>query len=170
MKMFKKMLLLSLIVLISDPLIVPKYSFGDISEQRKLPPPSHRRHNVMASVITAKLPVSFEVIFESQSGEFEGKNTLSQSTFDSELERHVRNFEKDFSKNFKFGSKWSNDHKKFGMAALSNMLGGMAYFYGHSLVQNGEEPVKANWDGPLFTAVPSRSFFPRGFLWDEESF
>merc|ERR1712130_414529 len=47
------------------------------------------------------------------------------------------------------------------------MIGGMAYFYGHSLVQEGETNIRQNWDGPLFTAVPSRSFFPRGFLWDE---
>lgn len=66
-------------------------------------------------------------------------------------------------------------------AALSNMLGGMGYWYGHSLVRvpppavgpggaanpgdRGE--VRPLWDAPLFSAVPSRSFFPRGFMWDE---
>lgn len=63
-------------------------------------------------------------------------------------------------------------------AALSNMLGGLGYWYGHSLVkirssnpkrQGIDVPdlVRPLWDAPLFSAVPSRSFFPRGFLWDE---
>lgn len=54
-------------------------------------------------------------------------------------------------------------------AALSNMLGGMGYFTGRSEVrgagQNGGNGV--SFEASLFTAVPSRSFFPRGFLWDE---
>ena len=51
-------------------------------------------------------------------------------------------------------------------AALSNMLGGMGYFYGMSAVRLDGEVVQS-WPAALFTAVPSRSFFPRGFLWDE---
>jgi len=66
----------------------------------------------------------------------------------------------------------------------------MGYWYGHSLVQllpkqagnqkqqqqqqqksidkqKTRNPVVRLWDAPLFSATPSRSFFPRGFLWDE---
>ena len=68
-------------------------------------------------------------------------------------------------------------------AALANMLGGMGYWHGSSLVrlpppppkrrqqqqlEEEEEPqVAPLWEAPLYSAVPSRSFFPRGFLWDE---
>lgn len=53
--------------------------------------------------------------------------------------------------------------------ALSNMLGGMGHFVGKSKVRGagrgGGDGV--SFEASLFTAVPSRSFFPRGFLWDE---
>lgn len=92
-------------------------------------------------------------------------------------------------------------------AALSNMMGGIGYFYGHSLVRMREqrhgkvvETTARLWNTSLYSgahswslgvcvaaradmlnclsptdlmglvplaAVPSRSFFPRGFLWDE---
>ena len=59
-------------------------------------------------------------------------------------------------------------------AAISNLLGGMAYFYGSPQVRRAAEKRKPastsvlrGAPGPLFTATPSRAFFPRGFLWDE---
>ena len=71
---------------------------------------------------------------------------------------------------------------------LSNLVGGIGYFYGDSLVDRSyapeyEEEDEGFWeqaaeareraqlipDNPteLFSTVPSRAFFPRGFLWDE---
>ena len=55
-----------------------------------------------------------------------------------------------------------------GKLALSNMIGSLGYF-------SGKIPIKSDipselfesFHTSLFTAVPSRSFFPRGFLWDE---
>jgi hypothetical protein len=42
----------------------------------------------------------------------------------------------------------------------------ISYFYGQSIVQIEDTPQLAP-PAALFTAVPSRPFFPRGFLWDE---
>ncbi|ONM35063.1 Mannosyl-oligosaccharide glucosidase GCS1 [Zea mays] len=61
-----------------------------------------------------------------------------------------------------------------GRAALSSLLGGVGYFYGQSKIalpkgftqKNGDKYI-SYWPAALYTAVPSRSFFPRGFLWDE---
>ena len=77
---------------------------------------------------------------------------------------------------------------RFGKELFSNLLGGIGYFYGDSLVDRSyapeyDEENEGFWEeaaearargaqkleGPseLFTSVPSRPFFPRGFLWDE---
>jgi len=79
-------------------------------------------------------------------------------------------------------------HIRFSQSLLSNAMGGIGYFYGTSKVDVSSAPEYAETDqnfwakaasarlravveeqGPyqLFSAVPSRPFFPRGFLWDE---
>ena len=52
--------------------------------------------------------------------------------------------------------------------ALSSLLGGLGSFRGRLLARTGEgaKPVRLA-SSVLFSGVPSRSFFPRGFLWDE---
>merc|ERR1719411_1487226 len=65
----------------------------------------------------------------------------------------------------------TDTHIKVCKAALSNMLGGLGYYYGRELVK--EEPdtefekIVESENAEIFTACPCRSFFPRGFLWDE---
>jgi mannosyl-oligosaccharide glucosidase len=79
-------------------------------------------------------------------------------------------------------------YTKFSQAMLSNLVGGIGYFHGDSLVDRSyapeyEEENEGFWDETadargraevnreppteLFTSIPSRPFFPRGFLWDE---
>ena len=80
-----------------------------------------------------------------------------------------------------------NALREFSKAITSNLIGGIGYFYGNSIVdptfahewdQEDDAAPGANDDeqekGPrltepkeLLTATPSRSFFPRGFYWDE---
>lgn len=79
-------------------------------------------------------------------------------------------------------------HVTFSQYPLSNLMGGIGYFHGTSIVDKSSAPEYAETDldfwgkaatarsraivqeeGPfqLFTSVPSRPFFPRGSLWDE---
>lgn len=67
----------------------------------------------------------------------------------------------------------------FAQSATANLIGGIGYFYGSSIVDrnfahkwdeedDGEERVPKPFltdNRELFTATPSRSFFPRGFYW-----
>eukprot|EP00892_Ulva_mutabilis_P002240 jgi/Ulvmu1/12016/UM083_0029.1 len=50
--------------------------------------------------------------------------------------------------------------------AFSEVLGSMGYFHGSSIVEM-KDSLALSKPQPLFTAVPSRAVFPRGFLWDE---
>lgn len=66
----------------------------------------------------------------------------------------------------KFNLKPNSELIPFVKYTLSNLLGGISYFYGDSLVFSSEGGVKNTLEGSLFTDVPARANFPRGFYWD----
>ncbi|KAJ1500064.1 Processing alpha glucosidase I [Coelomomyces lativittatus] len=106
-------------------------------------------------------------------------------------------FNERFEATFQLGKKGFSDNQiQMGKHSISSLIGGIGYFHGPILVNYAdddeeekflaffypqeedariqyEKKMKAKEDirytepGSLFTATPSRFFFPRGFLWDE---
>lgn len=97
----------------------------------------------------------------------------------------LNKFEVTFARTAPFNSK---KYEAFARSMYSNLVGGIGYFYGDAIVDRLGDPAYAEenegfWteteearnklqiqpEGPyeLFTSIPSRPFFPRGFLWDE---
>lgn len=79
-------------------------------------------------------------------------------------------------------------YEEFSKSLFSNLIGGIGYFYGDARADRSYDPAYeednegfwedateargrnvAQFEGPyeLYTSIPSRPFFPRGFLWDE---
>lgn len=124
--------------------------------------------NLIVSQVTVNIPYEVEVAFESDSVVNRRERLVGQ-TFFEEISKHLSAFDERFEAVFSLREKgYDDDRRAFAKAALSNLLGGISYFYGSSLVQSRyvAAPIKY-WEAALYTAVPSRSFFPRGFLWDE---
>lgn len=103
--------------------------------------------------------------------EFEDIDELTNKT--------ISKFENKFSKVFDLQPPFNKPkYQKFAEEFLSNIMGGIGYFYGDHLVDretefNEEKYENIQLDGKpegpfeLFSAIPSRTFFPRGFYWDE---
>lgn len=124
--------------------------------------------NLIVHQVTGQLPFELEVVYESQSVR-KRSDVMRGDVYDTLLQQHRAVFDRNFEAKFHLAEKgFSENDIFFGKAALSNLIGGIGYFYGSSRVQSvhNTEPVPY-WNAPLYTAVPSRSFFPRGFLWDE---
>ncbi|WKY05858.1 hypothetical protein Q1695_006234 [Nippostrongylus brasiliensis] len=88
--------------------------------------------------------------------------------FTQELLKREREFNTRFGEAFNLERKNYNDVElTMAKVALSNMLGGIGYWHGYNKVHAGGGATTPYGPHELFSAVPSRSFFPRGFLWDE---
>ncbi|CCJ31135.1 unnamed protein product, partial [Pneumocystis jirovecii] len=118
----------------------------------------------------------FDILYSSLDDPITSHQLKNRITSNSEL------FKKRFAKIFPFTYPFnSNKYTKFAQTLLSNLLGNIGYFYGDSIVDrsyiyeyeetfqeyNLEKSPQVEGPFSLFTATPNKSFFPRGFYWDE---
>ncbi|GAA5925076.1 hypothetical protein JCM10213_000525 [Rhodosporidiobolus nylandii] len=105
---------------------------------------------------------------------------LDSSSLTTALESSSRAFEERFAALFPRISTFSPSQQAFARAIAANLVGGIGYWDGPSIV---DRTFSQEWDDDaaarttpkpelteakeLFSATPSRSFFPRGFYWDE---
>lgn len=105
---------------------------------------------------------NFHILQKTFQGDFEFKIRYGGGTKKKPASVLKSNAEK-FSKAFKLEAPFDDvEHQEFASEVIGNLLGGLGYFYGDSLVGEGTAPPHE-----LFTLTPSRAFFPRGFYWDE---
>ncbi|KKA26612.1 hypothetical protein TD95_003421 [Thielaviopsis punctulata] len=127
----------------------------------------------------------FDLIFDSESA----GRPITSDTIAETVAANKISYSERYNKLFNPQAPFNNaDYVAFGKSMLSNLLGGIGYFYGDQMVDRSDAPEykeenEGFWEetaearnrhmekpeGPyeLFTSVPSRPFFPRGFLWDE---
>lgn len=130
-------------------------------------------------------PFEFDVLFSSASA---GKEITSED-LTKEIGKVTKGFDLRFKDVFKLRAPFDQPkYQKFARSMFSNLFGGIGYFHGDSVVDRSyapeyDEENEGFWDetaeararkqeqleGPseLFSSIPSRPFFPRGFLWDE---
>lgn len=118
-------------------------------------------------------PFEFDIIFNNKASKQQIK---SSSEFSAMIEWGLNEINNRFDNKFHIQHP---EHKKFAQETLSNLMGGIGYFYGTQLVDRTTEFDDEQFEkielshpeeeGPLqlFSCVPSRAFFPRGFYWDE---
>ncbi|CAE7193650.1 unnamed protein product [Rhizoctonia solani] len=130
--------------------------------------------NLYAVQKTFNGPFSFDVYY--QSGSAEATVTTGIDAFKAK-----------FAERFDVTIPVPEKYKAFAKDITSNLMGGIGYFYGTSIVDRSgnlddddedetfmSEAERRERGRPelapptqLLTATPSRSFFPRGFYWDE---
>lgn len=134
--------------------------------------------NIVLVQVTGQAPFTLDLVFRgaaskrdpASEGKQESSPKIPAETVTGWLESGSKKFSDRFEKTFSLEDKgFQPEEIAAAKAALSNLLGGMGYFTGKSEVReagrNGHPGT--SFEAKLFTAVPSRSFFPRGFLWDE---
>lgn len=129
-------------------------------------------------------PFEFDVFYTPADSKSPSHDDLTKA-----IETVKKNFDKQYLEALKPQAPFSADKfVRFSKSLFSNLVGGIGYFYGDQMIDRSyapeyEEENEGFWqetaearargaqqlEGPyeLYTSIPSRPFFPRGFLWDE---
>ncbi|KAK6930839.1 Glycosyl hydrolase family 63, N-terminal [Dillenia turbinata] len=144
----------------------------------QLPDTSDDLSNVLVFQISGRSPFTADIAFVSGSdlnSRIENRvSNLTGTLLTKQLNEKEKEFDEKFQRCFNLTDKVDSESLIVGKAAIGNLLGGIGYFYGQSKISlPGKPNLRSNadfllyWPAELYTAVPSRPFFPRGFLWDE---
>ncbi|XP_016568329.2 mannosyl-oligosaccharide glucosidase GCS1 [Capsicum annuum] len=135
--------------------------------------------NILVFQISARIPLKADIVLLSGTSARDSRveeraSRLKGTSLTSLLSEKQNEFDNKFKKSFSLSDELGLDPVTVGKAALGNMLGGIGYFFGQSKISlpststlNAGDNSVLYWPAELYTAVPSRPFFPRGFLWDE---
>ncbi|XP_061360752.1 mannosyl-oligosaccharide glucosidase GCS1 isoform X2 [Gastrolobium bilobum] len=135
--------------------------------------------NVFVFQIIGGFPFTTDIVLISGTGSESSRveervSNLTGTSLSNQLTYKEQAFDEKFEKIFNLAEKVDSESISVGKAAVGNLLGGIGYFYGQSKIAVSRIPnlrehlnYISYWPAELYTAVPSRSFFPRGFLWDE---
>ncbi|KAF2137265.1 glycoside hydrolase family 63 protein [Aplosporella prunicola CBS 121167] len=130
-------------------------------------------------------PFEFDILFSSASAE----KPMTSDDLTTRLEEATTAFSKRYREILAPQAPYDTArYEEFSKSLFSNLVGGIGYFHGDARVDRSyapeyDEDNEGFWEeaaeararnqpkleGPseLFTSIPSRPFFPRGFLWDE---
>ncbi|KAA8895843.1 glycoside hydrolase [Sphaerosporella brunnea] len=131
-------------------------------------------------------PFEFDVLYSSASAPEPMTSEILTQKIKENHETFLERFDKVFKRQAPFDTE---NYTEFAYNLFSNLLGGIGYFHGTSIVDRSyadeyleedegfweaaqeaqKRPASTKEEGPseLFTSIPSRPFFPRGFYWDE---
>lgn len=117
----------------------------------------------------------YDIIFNTKSS----ANKIQSEHLDQMITKTLNRIDEKFTRKFQLNAPFNTDkYVDFAKEILSQLMGGIIYQYGDQLVDRkaivddvnfSHAQLNGEKEGPyeLFTCVPSRPFFPRGFYWDE---
>ena len=172
---------------------MPNFKFATFPKRNNIDSP-----NIIAIQYVMKLDSEINVgftntdkienLFESSAEKFSNFQDVKKN-FERLESKHIERFNKKFESLYNFKNLDGFDGiteiekleiKLMSQQALSNVLGGIGYFYGAIKINTEglefQDTKEGRWykgfrytldPKGLLTGTPSRSFFARGFLWDE---